>query len=109
MTMVLTILVLTLALTACGPPSLVSIPPSPTITTRVHLGWKVVPSACMEALMHADGGSYAAQAAGFSQEVSRLAAAPRRPLTNRMHDDRWLRFAYWTAGQGFVPLSPTAA
>ena len=47
--------------------------------------------------------------AGFSDEVSRLAAAPRRPPTNRMYDDRWRRFARWAAGQGFDPLDPTAA
>ena len=49
------------------------------------------------------------KAACFSDEVSRLAAAPRRPSTNRMYDDRWLRFARWAAGQGFDPLDPTAA
>ena len=49
------------------------------------------------------------KAAGFSDEVSRLAAAPRRPSTNRMYDNRWLRFARWAAGQGFDPLDPTAA
>ena len=49
------------------------------------------------------------KAAGFSDEVSRLAAAPRRPSTNRMYDDQWLRFARWAAGQGFDPLDPTAA
>ena len=56
-----------------------------------------VPSARMEALMQ----PY--QAAGFSEEVSRLGAAPRRPLTNRMYDDRWLRFTHWAA---YDPLSP---
>ena len=49
------------------------------------------------------------KAAGFSDEVSRLAAAPRRPSTNRMYDDRWRRFARWAAGQDFDPLDPTAA
>ena len=49
------------------------------------------------------------KAAGFSDEVSRLAAALRRPSTNRMYDDRWLRCARWAAGQGFDPLDPTAA
>ena len=49
------------------------------------------------------------QAAGCSKEVSRLAAAPRRHSTNRMYDDRWLRFSHWAAGQGIDPLSPTAA
>ena len=49
------------------------------------------------------------KAAGFSDEVSRLAAACRRPSTNRMYYDRWLRFTQWAAGQGFDPLSPTAA
>ena len=49
------------------------------------------------------------KATGFSDEVSRLAAAPKRPSTNRMYDDRWLRFAPWAAGQGFDLLDPTAA
>ena len=47
--------------------------------------------------------------AGFSKEVSRLTAAPRRPSTNRMYDDRWLCFSHWAAGQGIDPLGPTAA
>ena len=71
--------------------------------SEICLGRKVVPSARMEALMRHS------KAAGFSDEVSRLAAAPRRPSTNRMYDDRWLRFARWAAGQGFDPLDPTAA
>ena len=49
------------------------------------------------------------KAAGFADEVSRLAAALRRPSTNRMYDDRWLRFARRDALQGFDPLDPTAA
>ena len=51
------------------------------------------------------------QSAGFSREVSKLAAAPacRRPSTNRMYDDRWLRFTNWATGRGFDPLGPTAA
>ena len=48
-------------------------------------------------------------AAEFSKEVSKLAAAPRRPLTNRMYDNRWLRFANWATGKGFDPLGPKAA
>ena len=49
--------------------------------SEVHLRRKVVPSARMEAHMR----HY--KAAGFSDEVSRLVAAPRRPSTNRMYDD----------------------
>ena len=45
----------------------------------------------------------------FRVGLSRLAAAPWRPSTNRMYYHRWLRFAHWAAGQGFDPLSPTAA
>ena len=71
--------------------------------SEVCLGRKVVPSARMEALM------LHLKAAGFSDEVSRLAAAPKRPSTNRKCDDRWLRFARWAAGQGFDPLDPSAA
>ena len=70
---------------------------------QVRLRRKVIPSARMEALMR----HY--KAAGFSDEVSRLAAAPRRPSTNRMYDVRWCRFTRWAAGQGIDPLNPTAA
>ena len=49
------------------------------------------------------------QAAIFSKEVSKLAAAPRSPCTNGMYGDRWLPFAYWATGKGFDPLGPTAA
>ena len=80
-------------------PSRSSVPAGP----EVHLRRKVIPSARMEALMR----HY--KAAGFSDEVSRLASAPRRPSTNRMYDDRWCRFARWAAGQGVDPLNPTAA
>ena len=80
-------------------PSGSSVPAGP----EVHLRRKVVPSARMESLMR----HY--KAAGFSDEVSRLAAAPRRPSTYRMYDDRWRRFTRWAAGQGFDPLDPTAA
>ena len=80
----------------CGTPSSTPLPSGSSVPagSEVHLRWKVVPSACMEALMR----HY--KAAGFSDEVSRLAAAPRRSSTNRMYDDRWLRFARWAAGQG---------
>ena len=64
---------------------------------------QVVPSACMEALMQ----HY--QAARFSEEVSRLAAAPRRPSTNRMYDYRWLHFAHWGGIDGIDLLGCTAA
>ena len=66
--------------TLCGSPSALSILPRPAVTTgtEVHLRRKVIPSARMEALMQ----HY--KATGFSDEVSRLAAAPRRPLTNRI-------------------------
>ena len=76
-----------------------SVPAGP----EVHLRRKVIPSSRMEAIMR----HY--KAAGFSDEVSRLAAAPRRPSTNRMYDDRWCRFTRWAAGQGVDPLNPTAA
>ena len=55
------------------------------------------------------GGSHAALLSSRKEEVFRLAAAPRKPSTNHMYDDRWLCFAYWAAGQGFNLLSPTAA
>ena len=43
------------------------------------------------------------------EEVSRLVAAPRRPSTCRVYNDRWLRLAHWAAGQGIDQLGPTAA
>ena len=49
------------------------------------------------------------RAAGFLKEVSRLAAAPRRPSTNIMYEDRWLCFANWATGHGFDLLGPTVA
>ena len=89
----------------CGTPSSSPLPSGSSVPagSEVHLRRKVVPSAYMEAPMR----HY--KAAGFSDEVSRLTAAPRRPSTNRMYDERWLRFARWAAGQGFDPLDPTAA
>ena len=47
------------------------------------------------------------QTAGFPAEVSRLAAVPMRPSTNRMFDDRC--FAHWATREGFDALNPTAA
>ena len=69
----------------------------PFVTTGLYLKRKVIPSTRMEALMQ----HY--QAAGFSREVSKFAAAPtcRRPSTNRMYHDRWLRFTTWATGRGF--------
>ena len=62
------------------PPVHHSVPPGPTVTTGVCLRWQVVPPARLEALMQ----HY--QAAGFSKEVSRLAASRRKPSTNRMYN-----------------------
>ena len=99
------VVVFTSTTSLCGTPSSSPLPSGSSVPagSEVHLRWKVIPSARMEALMR----HY--KAAGFSDEVSRLAAAPRRPSTNRMYDDRWLRFARWAAGQGFDPLDPSAA
>ena len=89
----------------CGKPIDSPIPSRSSVSAgpEVHLRRKVIPSARMEALMR----HY--KATGFSEEVSRLAAAPRRPSTNRMYDDRWGRFTRWAAGQDVDPLNPTAA
>ena len=89
----------------CGKPVDSPIPSGSSVPAgpEVHLRRKVFPSARMEALMR----HY--KAAGFSDEVSRLTAAPRRPSTNRMYDDQWCRFTRWAAGQGIDPLNPTAA
>ena len=79
-----TTVVSTPATTECGSPMILSVPQRPVFTTGLYLKRQVIPSAGMEALMQ----HY--QAAGFSREVSKLAAAPtcRRPSTNRMYDDR---------------------
>ena len=63
----------------CGPPSLLSIPPGPIVISGICLDWQIIPSACLEALMQ----HY--QAAEFFKEAPRLAAAPRRPSTNRVY------------------------
>ena len=73
-----------------GPPTLLFIPPRPTVTTGIYLDRQVVPSARIEALMR----HY--QAAGFSKEVSKHTAAPKRPSTNRMYDP--LRIECMTTG-----------
>ena len=102
-----TVVVSTPTSSLCGPPPVLYLPSRSSVPagSKVCLGRKVVPSAriCMEAVMR----HY--KAAGFSDEVSRLAAAPRRPSTNCVYDDRWLCFARWAAGQEFDPLDPTAA
>ena len=99
------VLVSTSTTSLCGTPSGSPLPSGSSVPAgpEVHLRRKVVPSARMEALMR----HY--KAAGFSDKVSRLAASPRRPSTNRMYDDRWRRFTRWAAAQGFDPLDPTAA
>ena len=82
----------------CGSPAtILSVPQRPFVTTGLYLKRQVIPSARMEALMQ----HY--QAAGLSREFSKFAAAPtcRRPSTNRMYDDRWLRFTTWATGRGF--------
>ena len=78
-----TVVVSTPTSSLCGSPPVLSLPSRSSVPagSKVCLGWKVVPSARMEALMR----HY--KAAGFSDEVSRLAAAPKRPSTNRMYDD----------------------
>ena len=74
-----------------------------SLNQGTHLGREVIPSARMEALMQHF------QAAGFSEEISSLAAAPIRTSSNHMYDDRWLCCAHWAEGQGIDPLGPTAA
>ena len=100
-----TVMVSTPTSSLCGPSTVLSLPPISSVTTgsEIRLRRKVIPSARMEALVR----HY--KAAGFSDEVSRLDAAPRRPSTKHMYDDRWLRFTRWAAGQGFDPLNPSAA
>ena len=93
-----TTMVSTPATIECGSPAtILSVPHRPFVTTGLYLKRQVIPSAHMEALMQ----HY--QAAGFSREVSKFAAAPtcRRPSTNRMYDDRWLRFTTWATGRRF--------
>ena len=100
-----TVVVSTPTSSLCGLPPVLSLSSRSCVPagSEVCLGRKVIPSAHMEALMR----HY--KAAGFSDEVSRLAAAPGRPSTNLMYDDRWLRFAQWAAGQGFDPTAAQIA
>ena len=93
-----TTVVSTPAMIECGSPAtILSVPQRPFVTTGLYLKRQVIPSARTEALMQ----HY--QAAGFSREVSNFVAARtcRRPSTNRMYDDRWLRFTTWATGRGF--------
>ena len=85
----------------CGPPALLSVQPGHIVTTGICLGWQVV---CMLGVSHATVPN-----SRIFEEVSRLVAAPRRPSTYTVYNDRWLRFAHWTAGQGIDPLGPIAA
>ena len=81
-TVAVTTVVSTPATTECGSPAtILSVPQRPFVTTGLYLKRQVIPSAHMVALMQ----HY--QAAGFSREVSKFAAAPtcRRPSTNRMY------------------------
>ena len=91
------VIVSTPTLSLCTTPPGLSLPSRSSVPagSEVCLGWKVVPSARMEALMR----HY--KAAGFSDKVSRL------PSTNCMYDLRLLRFSKWAAGQLFDPLDPT--
>ena len=93
-----TTVVSTPAMIECGSPAtILSVPQRPFVTTGLYLKRQVIPSSRMEALMQ----HY--QAAGFSREVSKFAAAPtcRRPSTNRIYDDRWLCFTTWAIWRGF--------
>ena len=56
------------------------------------------------------GGSHAELLSSkIFKEVFRLAAAPKRPSTDRIYDDRLLSFAHWATVQEIDPLGPTAA
>ena len=86
----------------CVPPSLLSIPPGPTVTT----GMSQMASRTVCLL----GGSHAAlPSSRIFEEFSIFTAAPGRPSTDRMYGDRWLRFAHWATGQVIDLFGPTAA
>ena len=80
----------------CGPSTVLSLLLRSSVTTglEIHLGWKVVPSAHMEA--------FQMRSLGLPQLLG-------DPKPNHMYDDWWLRFTRWAAGQGFDPLNPSAA
>ena len=98
------IVVFTSTTSLCGTPPSSSLLLRSSVPTgsEVHLGRKVVQSARMEALMR----HY--KVAGFSKEVSRLAAAPRRPSTNRMYRTTINGFASLDGPQdkGLIHLIP---
>ena len=95
-----TTMVSTLTKSVCGPPSIISISLRPTYKTGICLEWQVIPSARMEALMQ----YYLA--VGFSKEVCKLAAAPRRPSINRMYDDRGYTLLNGSQGKDLIRLVP---
>ena len=96
----------TFATSVCGPPSHHSVPPGLYNNKGHNKGMSQTASHTICTLR----GSHAElPSSRIFKEVFRLTAAPRRPSTNRMYDDRWLCFAHWAAGQGFDPLGPTAA
>ena len=101
-----TVMVSTPTSSLYGPPTVLPLSPRSSVTpgSEIHLRQKVVLSARIEGYR-----ATLIKAAGFSDEVSRLAAAPRRPSTNRIYDDQWLRFTRWATGQGFDPLNSSAA
>ena len=96
----ITTMVSTSTTSLCGPPSLLSVQPGPTVTTGICLGRQVIPSASLEALMQ----YY--QTAGFFFKVSRLVVAPRRPSTYRVYNDRWLRFLTGSQDKELIRLVP---
>ena len=90
-----TTVVSTPATTECGSPAMIlSVPQRPFVTTGLYLKRQVIPSLHAWRLLCSTT---------KQQEVSKFAAAPtcRRPSTNRMYDDRWLRFTTWATGRGF--------
>ena len=98
-----TTVVSTPATIECGSsPTILSILQRPFVTTGLYLKRQVIPSARMEALMQ----HY--QAAGFSREFSKFAAAPtcRRPSSNRMYKLHYLgyREKIWSDYQGLQVL-----
>ena len=86
-----TTMVSTLTTSVCGPLVILSVLPRPTVTTGIFSCSKsyYLQAWRLSSLMQ----HY--QAATFLNEVSMLASAPRIPSTNRMHDERRLRFTNW--------------
>ena len=106
----------------CGSTMAPVLPSRPAVSTRSHLGWKVVPSAFKEALMQyfqaadllsqpghiSDGKSYHLHSWRLSCNTSKQQGFQKRSLDS-LHSYETLKAALWAPERGIDPLGPAAA